>query len=189
MDATPRKRPKEKPLEVVPLEPVDAAYGSAMSALNERQRLFVRALFEAPRKHGAAVFAARAAGYGSPTSSVQSMASIASRLCSDPKVQDAIQEESRKYVTTLGPMAVRALKNLLGTPGHRDHGRAVGILMERVAPAGTTHTVRVTHDATPSFKETAEVMERIAALSAKYGLPAPPIVIEGNAERLSHGSD
>jgi phage terminase small subunit len=177
MSAEPRQHPKDKRRELAPLEP--AQDGPAMSVLNERQRLFVRALFESPKKHGAAVFAARAAGYGTSTSSVQSMATISSRLCSDPKIQDAIQEESRKYVTTLGPMAVRALKNLLGAPAHRDHGRAVGILMERIAPVESTHTVRVTHDATPSFKETAQVLERIAELAAKFSVRLPPRVIDG----------
>jgi phage terminase small subunit len=142
MDATPRKRVKGERRELAPLEPVDAAEGPAMAALNDRQKQFVRALFDSPRKHGAATFAARAAGYGTPTSSVQSIASIASRLCSDPKIQDAIQEESRKYVTTLGPTAVRALKNLLGTRSHKDHERAVGILVEQIAPVESTHTVR-----------------------------------------------
>jgi hypothetical protein len=141
MDATHRKRPKEKPREIEPPEAIDGAYGPAMARLNERQRMFVRALFEAPKKHGAATFATRASGYGTPTSSAQSIATISSRLCSDPKIQDAIQEESRKYVTTLGPMAVRALKNLLGTSSHKDHGRALGILMERIAPVESTHTV------------------------------------------------
>ncbi len=178
MSTAPRKRVKDKRRELAPVEPIDAAEGPAMAALNDRQKLFVRALFESPKKFGAASFAARAAGYGSPTSSAQSIASIASRLCSDPKVQDAIQEESRKYVTTLGPMAVRALKNLLGDVRHKGHERAVGILMERIAPAESTHTVRVTHDATPSFKETAQVLERIAELAAKFSvrLPSPPII-------------
>jgi phage terminase small subunit len=180
MTTAARKQPKEKRRELAPLEPVDASYGAAMAQLNERQRLFVRALFESPKKHGAAVFAARAAAYGTPTSSAQSMASIASRLCSDPKIQDAIQEESRKYVTTLGPMAVRALKNLLGATAHKDHGRAVGILMERIAPVESTHTVRVTHDATPNFKETAQVLDRIAELAAKFSVRLPsPNIIEG----------
>jgi phage terminase small subunit len=176
------KRPKGQRREVAPPESIEAGYGPAMTLLNERQRLFVRAFFESPKKRGTATFAARAAGYGSPTSSVQSIASISSRLCSDPKIQDAIQEESRKYVTTLGPAAVRALKNLLGSPAHRDHGRAVGILMERIAPIESTHTVRVTHDATPSFKQTAEVMARIAELAAKFNVRLPPPrIIDGEA--------
>jgi phage terminase small subunit len=164
----PAKLEKQEATVSAPI--ADVSYGPAMSALNDRQRAFVAAFFEAPRKHGAASFAARAAGYGSPTSSVQSIASIASRLCSDEKIQRAIQEESRKYVTTLGPMAVRALKNLLGTPKHKDHGRAVGILMDRIAPVESTHTVKVTHDASPGLKATAEVLARIAQLAAQAGI-------------------
>jgi phage terminase small subunit len=145
MVATPNKRTKGKGRELAPL-PVDASYGPAMAALNEKQRLFVRGLFELPGgKHGAATRSARAAGYGTPTSSAQSMATISSRLCSNPAIQDAIQEKSRKYVTTLGPMAVRALKHLLVTPSHREHGRALGLAIERVAPAQSTHTVNVNH--------------------------------------------
>jgi hypothetical protein len=56
----------------------------AMSALNERQKLFVRALFEAPRNHGSHAFAARAAGYGTETSSNKSIASIAYQVACDP---------------------------------------------------------------------------------------------------------
>jgi phage terminase small subunit len=186
MSTPARKRVKEK-REVAPIEPVDTAYGPAMAALNEKQRLFVRALFESPKKFGAATFAARAAGYGTPTSSTQSIASIASRLCSDPKIQDAIQEESRKYVTTLGPMAVRALKNLLGNSAHRDHGRSVGILMERIAPVESTHTVRVTHDATPALRATADVLARIATLAAQAGIDVsklPPMIDVTPARKL-----
>jgi hypothetical protein len=129
-------------------------------------------------KYGAATRSARAAGYGTPTSSAQSFASIASRLCANPMVQEAIQEMSRQYVTTLGPTAVRALKNLLGDKAHRDHGRSLGIVMDRIAPIESTHTVKVQHDATPSFKETAQVLARIAELAAKFSvrLPAPPII-------------
>lgn len=171
MAATPRKRPKEKRRDLTPLDPGEASYGPAMAVLNDKQRLFVRGLFELPGgKHGAATRSARAAGYGSPTSSAGSFASIASRLCSDPKIQEAIQEETRKYVTTFGPHAVRALKNLLGTPAHKDHGRAVGILMDRIAPIESTHTVKVQHDATPALVATAAVMARINELAVRAGI-------------------
>jgi phage terminase small subunit len=150
-----------------------------MKLLNEKQRIFVRALFEAPKKHGAAVFAARSAGYGSPTSSPSSMASIAHRLCSDPKIQDAIQEESRKFVTTLGPLAVRALKNLVGTPAHRDHGRALGIIVDRVLPTQSTHTVKVEHEVGPRMASTAAALKHIADLAMKVGIDVrklPPLI-------------
>lgn len=162
-----------------------ASYGPAMAALNERQRGFVSALFAVPGGHGAPTRAARLAGYGTPTSSAQTMASISSRLCSDEKIQLAIQEESRKYITTLGPLAVRALTNLVLKPSHKEHGRALGILMDRVLPVATTHTVRVEHDATPSMKATAEVLARMYALAARVGVEANhnmPPMIEVKAE-------
>jgi hypothetical protein len=81
MDATPRKRVKKKRRELAPLEPVDAACGPAMMLLNERQRLFVRALFEFPKKFGAATFAARSAGYGGPRHWIRPM-SFERRLAS-----------------------------------------------------------------------------------------------------------
>lgn len=149
-----------------------------MAALNERQKLFVRALFEAPRNHGSHVFAARAAGYGTATSSKKSIASIAYQVACDPKVQAAIAEVSQQYVTTLGPVAVRALKKVLDTPAHRDFGRAIGLVIERVSPQQSNHTVKVEHDVTPSFKDTAEVLERIAKLAARYNA-RPMMLVEG----------
>jgi glyoxylase-like metal-dependent hydrolase (beta-lactamase superfamily II) len=65
------------------------------------------------------------------------------------------------------PRAIRALSHLIETPSHKDHARGIGMVLDRVHPAETQHTVKVQHDATPNFKETAEVMERIAALAAK----------------------
>jgi phage terminase small subunit len=137
------KQARVKRRDLAELEPI--AEGPAMAALNPKQKMFVRALFEAPRKFGSQAFAARAAGYGTPTSTPQVINAISSRLCSSPPIQEAIQEESRKYVTTMGPVAVRALKHLLHTPDHRDHGRALGITMDRIAPAMSTHHVNVTH--------------------------------------------
>src|ERR1700733_2884525 len=71
--------------------------------------------------------------YGTATSSNQSIASIAYQVACDPKVQLAIAEMSQQYVTTLGPVAVRALKKVLDTPSHRDFGRAIGLVIERVS--------------------------------------------------------
>jgi phage terminase small subunit len=152
--------------------------GPAMSALNERQKLFVRALFEAPRNHGSHAFAARAAGYGTETSSNNSIASIAYQVACDPKVQTAIAEMSQQYVTTLGPVAVRALKKVLDTPTHRDFGRAIGLVIERVSPQQSTHTVKVEGEVKLSSRETADVLERIEQLASKFmvRLPAPKII-------------
>ena len=101
--------------------------GPAMAALTEKQRRYVIALFEAPKSHGALTFAAKRAGYGTATSSRQSLSQMAHALNADPKVQAAIAEVSQQYITVLGPHAVRALKKLLDDPKARDHGRALGI--------------------------------------------------------------
>ena len=101
---------------------------------------------------------------------------MAHALNSDPKVQAAIAETSQQYITALGPHAVRALKKVLDNSAHRDHGRALGLVLERVAPAESTLTVK--HDATPAFQNTAEVMKRIAELAVKFNitLPVPKVI-------------
>ncbi|MCJ9701730.1 hypothetical protein [Bradyrhizobium sp. SHOUNA76] len=141
-----------------------------MAALNERQRKFVHALFQAPRSLGAGLFAARAAGYGTPTSSNNSLSAIAYQVQQEPKIQAAIAEVSKQYLTMLGPVAVRAMKRVLGNDKHREFGRVLGILMDRVAPAQSTHTVKVEHDASPQLVATAAVMRRITELATQAGL-------------------
>ena len=153
----------------------EATWGEAMAALTEKQRTFVCHFFEFPRRHGAATFAAVKAGYGNNRAS---SASIAHQLLGDPKVQKAIEEKSRKRITTLGPLAVRALRKLLETPSARDHGRALGIVLDRIAPQTSTLEVKVQGEAKLSAGESARVLERIEELSQKFmvALPAPKII-------------
>ena len=158
-------------------EPI-ADLGPAMRVLTEKQRRYVLALFEAPRTYGSGVFAVKMAGYGKPTSSRQSLAQLAYQLNTDPKIQAAIAEVSQQHLTVLGAPAVRALRRLLDNPAHRDHGRALGIVMDRVAPSQSTHTVKVEGEVKLSAQETAHVLERIEELAAKFAvqLPAPKII-------------
>jgi len=154
--------------------------GSALSALTDKQKRYVLALFEAPRSHGALTFAARKAGYGNANSSNHSLSQMAHQLNVDPKVQAAIAEVSRQYITVLGPHAVRAIKKILDNPNHRDFGRAIGIVMDRVAPQSSTLAVKVEHKIEMSARETAQVLERIDQLAAKFAVRLPePKVIEG----------
>src|SRR6266702_4264914 len=107
---TPTKRPKgQQRRELAPLETADAREGPAMAVLTEKQKRFVRALFESPKTYGAGVFAARLAGHGNEKSSRQSLASMAYQMQCDPKIQAAIAEVSQSFLTTLGPVAVRAM--------------------------------------------------------------------------------
>jgi hypothetical protein len=184
MTAAANKKSRGERQDLAPAtEPVGRiGEGPAMAALNERQKKFVMAMFEAPRNHGSHAFAVRAAGYGTPTSSKASIASLGYKVANDPKVQLAIAEMSKQYVTTLGPLAVRALKKVLDTPAHRDFGRAIGIVIERVSPQQSNHVVDVRHDIGPTFKETAIVMARIAELAAKFCVTLPaPVVIDATA--------
>jgi hypothetical protein len=178
-DRSQRKRPKGKRRELAPLETIDAQDGPKMQALpSERHRAFVRALYQVKPGHGAAVKAAKLAGFGTPTSSAQSMATISSRLSHDERVLEAIAEEDSKRIRGVAPRAISALERLVENPKHKDHARGIAMVLDRVHPVETTHHVKVEHDATPNFKETAQVLERIAQLAAKFSvrLPAAPII-------------
>ena len=80
-----------------------ADIGPAMSALTEKQRRDVLALFDAPRTHGSGVFAVKIAGYGTPTSSRQSLAQLAYQLNNDPKVQAANRRSLASVSHGFGP--------------------------------------------------------------------------------------
>jgi len=155
-----------------------------MAVLTEKQKRFVRALFESPKTYGAGVFAARLAGHGNEKSSRQSLASMAYQMQCDPKIQAAIAEVSQSFLTTLGPVAVRAMKKVLGNDKRRDFGRVIGIIMDRVDPPNSTHTVKVEHDATPAFKDSAQVLARITELAAKFSVKLPPTIDGELVERL-----
>jgi|tagenome__1003787_1003787.scaffolds.fasta_scaffold20457415_3 hypothetical protein len=173
-----QKRTKGKRREVAPLEPVDAQDGPAMKALpSDRHRAFVRALYQVRPGHGANVKAAKLAGFGTPESSPQSMATIASRLAHDERVLAAIHEEDQKHIRASAPRAIRALSSLIENPQSRDHARGIAMVLDRVHPTETT--VRVQHDATPALRATADVLARIAQLAAKVGIDVnnmPPLI-------------
>ncbi|WP_354102246.1 hypothetical protein [Bradyrhizobium sp. RT7b] len=154
--------------------------GPAFSALTEKQRRFVLALFDAPRSHGSLTFAAKAAGY--ETTSRASLHSIAHQLGSDPKVEAAIAEISRQYLVTLGPRAVRAMRRVLDDDKHKDFGRVLGIVMDRVSPVQSTALVKVEHEAGPSLRAVANVTARILELAERAGVPA---MIDVTPERKS----
>jgi hypothetical protein len=181
---TPAKRPKVERRELAPLEPVDAKDGPAMLALpTDRHRAFVRAMYQVKAGHGAPVRAAKLAGFGTPQSSPQSMATIASRLTHDPRIQEAFVEQDKLYIRAAAPRAIRALSNAIENSGHKDHMRAVAVVMDRIHPLESVHHVKVEHDVTPSFKETAAIMERIAVLAARYNAAPALKTIEAEPQR------
>jgi hypothetical protein len=183
MTTAPTKRSKGKRRELAPLaplEPNEAKFGPKMQALNEKQRGFVIAMFTVRQGRGAAVRAARLAGWGQPLSSAASMATIGSRLMHNDAIIEALREYGEQFLKGAAPAALLALEKLILTPGHKGHERAISEIITRLYPAETQHVVKVQHDATPDFKETAQVYARIAELAAKFSVKLPaPLVIDG----------
>jgi len=144
---TPRtKQPRGKRCELAPLEPIDAEDGPAMKALpTDRHRAFVRAMYQVKPGHGAAVRAAKLAGFGTPESSPQSMATIASRLTHDKRVQAAFAEQDQLYIRASAPRAIHALSSLIENPNSKDHARGIAMVLDRVHPAETRQVVDVHH--------------------------------------------
>jgi phage terminase small subunit len=138
--------------------------GQAMNALpNNKWRNFVEFYILEGPGHGSQTNAARRAGFGKPTTKPLYMARIASRLMADPRMQAAIAEEARKIVRGGAPEAAKALLNLIRNPEHRDHGRAIAMLLARTDPETVRHDVSVTHVV---IDEDEEARQELAALRA-----------------------
>jgi hypothetical protein len=195
--ASPRKRPRGKRRELAPLEPVDAQDGPAMKALpTDRHRAFVRAMYQVRPGHGAAVRAAKLAGFGTPDSTPQSMATIASRLTHDERVQAAFAEQDQLFIRASAPRAIRALSSLIENPKAKDHARGIAMVLDRTMPVEFNVKHKHEHDVTPNAMETAQILQRIAELSAKFSvtLPAPMSqiggpIIDGEATLVSQAGD
>jgi hypothetical protein len=121
-------------------------WGPCMKALpSDRHRAFVIALYQIPHGHGAHVAAAKLAGFGTSTSSIQSWSVIASKLAHDEKILAALHEEDQKRIRASAPRAIRALQHLIEDPSAKDHVRGIGMVLDRVHPAETRHVVDVHH--------------------------------------------
>ena len=120
--------------------------GPAMKALpNDRWRAFVRALVTDTKGYGAITRAARAAGFGKATTRPSSLSKQAHDLSRDDRIIAAIAEETRKVIRVGHPEAVAALFSMVRDPAHRNHARAVAMVIDRCDPVVTKHFVDVTH--------------------------------------------
>ena len=135
--------------------------GPAMRVLNERQRLFVRALLLEKPGYGSATRAYRKAGYGK-TSKAATQSKEAHKMLRDDRIIAALAEEAKKVIRGIGHAeAVSALLNMVRSPDHRDHARAVDMIMRRVDPEVNKYTVDVTHRVDDPDRE---ALEEIRAL-------------------------
>jgi hypothetical protein len=134
---------------------------------NPRWRAFVEFYLLEPPGRGAQTAAARRAGFGKPTSTAQSMALIAWRLMRDDRIIAAIAEESRKLLRAGAPEAVKALHNLVRDPEHKDHARAVAMLLDRSDPIETKQVIDVTHRTVDPDQEALEELRALRQLGTE----------------------
>jgi phage terminase small subunit len=144
--------------------------GPAMRDLSEQQRLFVQHYIAEVmvKPHGAPTRAAAAAGYKSNNRS--NLGKQAHDLLHDPsrspKVVAAIQEESARYIRAGAPEAVAALFNVIRNPEHKDHVRAIGMIVDRTDPIISKQVIDVTHRQVDPDKEALEEMRAAKQLGA-----------------------
>jgi hypothetical protein len=122
------------------------ALNDEMRALpNNKWRGFIEHFLLEEVGYGAQAAAARKAGFGTAKSSALTMTQIASRLMRDPRVIAALAAESKKLLRAGAPEAVKALMALVRDPTHKEHGRAVSLILARTDPETVRHDVSVTH--------------------------------------------
>jgi hypothetical protein len=137
----------------------------AMNALpNNRWRNFVEFLLLEKPGYGAQTNAARRAGFGKPKTIPLHMARIASRLMADPRIQVALAEEARKLVRGGSVEAANALLAMVRNPEHRDHARAVSMILARTDPETLRHDISVTHKVIDQDQEELEELRALRAL-------------------------
>ena len=134
------------------------------------------------------MYAARKVGIGTPTSTANSLSVQANRIRYDVRSQNAIAEYSIAAVRAgLAPDVVRGIRNIVNDSKHRDHGRVLMGVYDRLDPAHTLHTVKVEDHRPASPEITAKVLERIDELARRAGLLPPPQTIEGDFEIVESG--
>lgn len=149
-----------------PAKPDWGQLGPAMRALpNDQWRTFCHELVTGKPGHGRYARAARAAGFGKE-STPTNVAKIAWRMAQDDRMIAAIAEESRKYLRGSHPEAVAALLAMIRDSKHRDHGRAVLSLLDRVDPIVSKQTVDVTHRVLDPDTEALEELRALRQIGA-----------------------
>ena len=120
--------------------------GPAMRALPKNKwRLYVEFYLLEKPGYGAQVNAAMRAGFFTEKTTPMNRARIASRLHHDERIQAALVEEGRKIVRGCAPDAAKALLELVRDKDHKDHARALGMVLDRVDPMVTRTDMNVVH--------------------------------------------
>lgn len=138
--------------------------GPAMKALNERQRAFVRHLVTGKPGYGSLTQAARRAGYGRD-SKPATLGKHAHDLSQNPKIIAAINEEAKKVIRGIGHAeAAAAVMNMIRDPSHRDHARAVDMVLSRADPVISKQSIDVVHRHLDLDREALEELKALRRL-------------------------
>jgi hypothetical protein len=138
--------------------------GPAVQALpNQRWRDFVYHYVTQPPGHGALTNAARLAGFGK-SSTPANLAKIAWQLSHDERMIAAIAEVSRAIVRRCAPEAANALLAMVRDPEHREHARAVGMVLARTDPEVARHDINVVHKVLDPDQESLEELRALRQL-------------------------
>jgi hypothetical protein len=149
-EETPRpKRRRRQKYSTAPLAPdteASASYGPAMRALTPMQRRFVLELRHGPAGYGSEIRALKAAGYGKPNSTENTLYVMANHVLHNPRVQDALRELGGKIIRAEAFVSIRNVATIANDLTHRDCLRANLALMDRGGFAPETfHNVIVEH--------------------------------------------
>jgi hypothetical protein len=85
----------------------------------------------------------------------------------DEKIQLARDEVARQQKHVLAPLAFTALRKLLQTPSHKDHARGIEMILSRIDPVESKHTVSVQHQTEITPQMTEAVLKRMDEIAAR----------------------
>jgi hypothetical protein len=163
-------------MAAVPTESNWGELGPAMKALpSDRWRAFVEfyLIETCTNKNknfkGAKEAAARKARFGKPNSSATTLSQIGYRILQDPRMIAAIAEEGRKFLrSSIAPEAIKALENMVRDPEHKDHARAVAMVLDRTDPLVAHQQIDVTHKHVDADQEGIEELRALRQLGTSH---------------------
>ena len=143
----------------------DDELGPAMAALTELERNLVRAHFDHPNWSQAQQ--AEIAGYQKGTAPNQ-LSVTGARAFGRERVIAALLEEGSKRLRSGGAIAISALVDMVRNPQHKDHAKAVQMVLDRTGfHAMSEHKVTV-DDKRPQTKQ--ELIAKILEMAEARGL-------------------
>ena len=149
---------------------INPKLGPKMNALVPKRRAFVLALMNQGTRN--ATSAAAAAGYSADSN--ESLRVYASKLMHDDAVQEAIQEEAKRRITAMLPLAVETVGNIMENPQESGATRlkAAQVVMDRSGVHGVSERI----NREEPLDRDPDKWKRIMALAQLLGKPMEELV-------------